>query len=155
MDLRERPSPRRLCTDRIDLAALVAEIATLEDGAICTFAGVVRRISDGREVAALRYDAYPEMAEKVLARIVEDAALRHPDARIAVRHRVGPCPLGEASVAIAAAAPHRDSAFAACRFAIDSIKREAPIWKHETYTDGTAWIGDPGSFQPARERPVP
>ena len=66
---------------------------------------------------------------------------------IAARYRLGDCSLGEASVAVVAAAPHRDEAFAACRFVIDTVKAQAPIWKQEVFADGTAWVGDPESFR--------
>jgi molybdopterin synthase catalytic subunit len=129
----------------------VRAVATVEDGAICTFVGTARRHSEGKEVNLLRYDAYPEMAEKVIEEILGDAARRFPDVKVSAMHRLGPCPLGEASVAVVAAAPHRDTAFAACRFVIDAIKKSAPIWKQEVFGDGTEWVGDPTSF---RSRPA-
>jgi molybdopterin synthase catalytic subunit len=131
----------------IDVAQLAAAVASVEHGAVCTFLGTARRTSEGREVNLLRYEAYPEMAERELAAIVAEAARNFPDARVAVQHRLGDCPLGETSVAVVAAAPHRAEAFAACRQVIDAIKDRAPIWKQEQFTDGTAWVGDPGSFR--------
>lgn len=138
----------------IDLARLTAAVATVEHGAICTFLGTARRTSEGREVNLLRYEAYPEMAEKELAAIVAEAEQRFAGARVAVQHRLGDCPLGEASVAVVAAAPHRVAAFAACRHVIDAIKERAPIWKQEQFRDGAAWVGDPASYEPGARPPA-
>ncbi len=145
-------SPRRLTRGPIDVAALVREVATVDHGGVCTFVGTARRTSDGKEVDLLRYDGYAAMAEKAIEEIVSEAMAKHPGSRVTAVHRLGTCPLGEASVAVVAAAPHRDAAFAACRFAIDAIKSRAPIWKQEVFKDGTAWVGDPGSFQAAARR---
>jgi molybdopterin synthase catalytic subunit len=129
----------------LDVAALTAEVATVEDGAICTFLGTARRTSDGKEVVELRYEAYQTMAEKTVQEIVLDAQRQFPGSRVAVQHRLGVCPLGEASVAVVAAAPHRGDALSACRLVIDRLKAEAAIWKQEVYRDGSAWVGDPSS----------
>jgi len=147
MDHDDHARYRRITHGPIDVDGLVRGIASTEAGAICTFLGTARRHSEGREVNLLRYDAYPSMAEKVIEAILAEAIRRFEGVRVTAMHRLGPCPLGEASVAVAAAAPHRDAAFSACRFVIDSIKRDAPIWKQEEFTDGTAWVGDPSSFQ--------
>ena len=147
----ERPTPSHLPRTRIDPDALVATVASVEAGALCTFLGTARRHSEGKEVNLLRYEAYPEMAEKAIAAIVAEAQAQHAGARVAALHRLGDCPLGEASVAVVVAAPHRVEAFAACRYVIDAIKARAPIWKQEEFRDGTAWVGDPGSFTPRRE----
>ena len=139
------PRRVRLIEGLLDVDALVRSIASVEHGAVCTFLGTARRTSEGRVVNLLRYDAYPEMAEKVIEEILVEAMRRHPDARVEALHRLGPCPLGEASVAVVAAAPHRDAAFAACRFTIDAIKERAPIWKQEVFDDGAArWVGEHG-----------
>ncbi len=135
----------------IDVGALTAQVADVEAGAICTFLGTARRHSEGKEVNLLRYEAYPEMADRVIAEIVAAAQARFAGAKVAVMHRLGDCPLGEASVAVVVAAPHRGEAFAACREVIDTLKTKAPIWKQEEFRDGTAWVGDPGSFQPRRD----
>jgi molybdopterin synthase catalytic subunit len=136
-------SAGRIRQGELDLGALVTKVATIDDGAIATFLGTARRFSEGKEVEELRYEAYPEMAEKVLAEILAAVPQRFPGARAEAHHRLGICPLGEASVAVAAAAPHRKEAFAACRYVIDALKSQAPIWKQEVYSDGTRWIGDP------------
>lgn len=124
--------------DDLDLADTVRTDA---DGAIVTFRGVARRQSRGREVAHLEYEAYPEMAEKVMAQIGDEIAERWPGARTAIVHRTGVLAIGQASVVIAVATPHRAEAFAACQFAIDRVKETVPIWKKEVWSDGSQWIG--------------
>ena len=140
----------------IDVDALVRAVATLEDGAVVTFLGTARRHSEGKEVCRLRYEAYAAMAEKTLEEIVTKAQTKWPRTRVALQHRLGDCPLGEASITVVAASPHRAEAFEACRFVIDAVKVEAPIWKQELFADGTAWVGDPSSFRSsAVESPAP
>jgi molybdopterin synthase catalytic subunit len=110
-------------------------------GAVCTFVGQVREQTQGRAVVALEYEAFEAMALKMFARIELDAQARWPGCRVAIHHRVGRLVPGEISVAIAAAAPHRDDAFAACRLAIEALKKDAPIWKRELFEDGSEWVG--------------
>ncbi len=109
------------------------------DGAIVTFLGLVRNHNAGRRVNYLEYDAYEPLAVRTLDRIVQEAAGRWP-ARVAIHHRVGRIDIGEASVAIAAASPHRADAYAACRYAIERVKQVVPIWKHEFCEGGDVWI---------------
>ncbi len=114
------------------------------------FQGVVRRDSDLSPVQSLNYDAYREMALLQLAAIARNALARWPDARIAIEHRLGMVPLGEASVIIAVGTPHRDASFACCRFLIEELKRSVPIWKKEVSRSGTRWIdGADTAGQPA------
>jgi molybdopterin synthase catalytic subunit len=129
-------------TDKpIDLNELVAYVTDGEAGAIATFVGTTRNNNEGRRVIALDYDGYAEMAEKELARIGADAKAKWPICRMAIVHRLGPVKITEASVIIAVSAGHRDAAFAACRFAIEEIKKTVPIWKKEVYEGGEVWIG--------------
>jgi molybdopterin synthase catalytic subunit len=129
-------------TDKpIDLRELVDYVTDGEAGAIATFIGTTRNNNEGRRVIALDYDGYPEMAEKELARIGADAKSKSPICRMAIVHRLGPVQITEASVIIAVSAGHRDAAFAACRFAIEEIKKTVPIWKKEVYEGGEVWIG--------------
>ena len=129
-------------TDRsIDLDQLVRYVSDAEAGAIATFIGTTRNHNEGRKVIALDYEAYPEMAEKELARIGADAAKNWPITRMAIVHRLGPVQIGEASVVIAVSSPHRAAAFAASRFAIEEIKKTVPIWKKEVFEGGEVWIG--------------
>jgi molybdopterin synthase catalytic subunit len=129
-------------TDKpIDLKELVDYVGDPEAGAIATFIGTTRNNNEGRKVIALDYDGYSEMAEKELARIGEDAKTKWSICRMAIVHRLGPVQITEASVIIAVSAGHRDAAFAACRFAIEEIKKSVPIWKKEVYEGGEVWIG--------------
>ena len=123
--------------------ALTRWVQTPADGAVVLFAGVARDNSDGRATEYLHYEAYAAMAEPVLAGIAGEAAERWPIGRIAVHHRTGRLEIGETAVLVAVAAPHRHGAFEAAEFIMDRIKEIAPIWKRETWTDGSAsWIGD-------------
>ena len=129
-------------TDKpIDLQELVRYVADPEAGAIATFIGTTRNNNEGRRVIALDYDGYAEMAEKELVRIGADARRQWPICKMAIVHRLGPVQITEASVIIAVSAGHRDAAFAACRFAIEEIKKTVPIWKKEVYDGGEVWIG--------------
>ncbi|MEZ5415906.1 MAG: molybdenum cofactor biosynthesis protein MoaE [Vicinamibacterales bacterium] len=109
-------------------------------GAVTTFVGLVRDHNQGRTVLFLDYEAYAPLAEKALGLIVEEAQARWTGARMAIHHRTGRLEIGEASVVIAVATPHRADAFAACRYAIERIKQIVPIWKHEHFEGGEVWI---------------
>ena len=126
----------------IDLASLLSETRQ-GDGALCLFVGVVRNENEGRRTESIEYEAYGAMAESEMERIAKDLAREFPAARIRMTHRVGRLAVGEASVAIAAASPHRAEAFAACRAAIDRIKTTVPIWKKEFHPDGSSEWVDP------------
>jgi molybdopterin synthase catalytic subunit len=129
-------------TDKpIHLQELVDFVTHPEAGAIATFIGTTRNNNDGRKVIALDYEAYPEMAEKELVRLGEEAKRRWQICRMAIVHRIGPVQIAEPSVMIAVSAGHREAAFAACRFAIEEIKNTVPIWKKEVYEGGEIWIG--------------
>jgi molybdopterin synthase catalytic subunit len=131
----------RVTKGPIDLQELVRFVTDPEAGAIATFIGTTRNNNDGRTVIALDYDGYVQMAEKELARIGEDVKKRWQICRMAIVHRLGPVQITEASVVIAVSSGHRDAAFAACRFAIEEIKRTVPIWKKEVFEGGEVWIG--------------
>lgn len=120
----------RLSADRLSLDAAYAEVRSDERGGVVIFSGVVRATEAGAPIAAISYEAYESMAAKELARIVAEAEREH-GACVAVHHRTGRVPVGEASVLVAAAAAHRAEAFAACRQVIDRLKETAPIWKAE------------------------
>ncbi len=112
-----------------------------EAGAIATFIGTARNYNEGRNVTLLEYEAYPEMAEQELRRLGQEAMGQWDLCRMAIVHRVGPVHIGEASVVIAVSSGHRQDAFAACRFAIEEIKKRVPIWKKEVFEGGEVWIG--------------
>ena len=131
-----------LTRDPIDLAAFVDDVRP-EDGAVCLFVGVVRNESGGRETVAIDYEAYGPMAESEMARIAAGVSNEWPGASLRILHRVGRLGVGEASVAVLATAPHREEAFAACRAAIDRIKKTVPIWKREIRPDGSSEWVDP------------
>jgi molybdopterin synthase catalytic subunit len=125
----------------IDTARLMARVGAKEDGAVLLFVGVVRDHNDGRGVSGVGYEAYQEMAEKMLLDIATEAAGASGQVRVAVVHRVGELTIGEASVAIAVSSPHRAESYEASRYVIEEIKKRVPVWKHERYTDGTVdWV---------------
>ena len=105
------------------------------------FVGVVRDHNDGRAVSGVDYEAYEEMAEKVLLEIATEVSDEFGTDRVAVVHRVGALTIGEASVAIAVSSPHRAEVYGASRYVIEEIKKRLPVWKNERYTDGaTNWV---------------
>lgn len=128
----------RLTRERIDLAALLA--AGPADGAVCLFVGVVRNENAGRRVSHLEYEAYEDMALPLMEQIAAEAARRWPVTDVRVVHRLGQLEIGEPSVAVAVASPHRPEAFAACRYVIDTLKATVPIWKKEFYENGAVWL---------------
>jgi molybdopterin synthase catalytic subunit len=121
-------------------------------GAVVTFQGIVRDNNLGKAVHYLEYEAYPPMAERVMARIGGEVEERWPGARVAMAHRIGRLQIGEASVIIAVATPHRADAFAACHYAIDRLKAIVPVWKKEVWEGGEYWIeGSTPSAEGERE----
>jgi molybdopterin synthase catalytic subunit len=125
----------------LSLDRCIAAVTSAGYGGIVTFTGMVRLHSHGATIDHLEYEAYPPMAVKVMARLCEEIEAEIAGARIAVEHRVGHLAIGEAAVVIAAAAPHRAEAFAACRAMIDRLKDRVPIWKKEVSVDGESWVG--------------
>jgi molybdopterin synthase catalytic subunit len=132
------PAPLSLET----VVALVADrgAATGSDGAITSFLGVVRNHNAGRRVQYLEYEAFEPLAVRAFERISQEIGHLWPDVRLALHHRIGRIEIGDASVAIAAASPHRANAFSACRYAIERVKQIAPIWKREFFEGGDVWI---------------
>jgi molybdopterin converting factor subunit 1 len=157
LELRAAPFPGGLAD------ALSARLATTDDGAIVAFVGRTRASPGtpasgqeaeaarhaGRTVDALDYEAHEPMAVAILAQIADEIAARFGVLRLAIVHRTGEVPLGEPSIVIVAASPHRDAAFAAARYAIDETKARTPIWKAERFADGHVWIGAPARSGPA------
>jgi molybdopterin synthase catalytic subunit len=130
-----------IVTRPIDVAAVTAAAAHPAAGATVTFLGTTRNHNDGRQVIRLEYEAYHDMALAEMRKIGDTARHRWPIERIAIVHRIGVVPIGEASVAIAVSAGHRVAAFEACHFAIDRLKQVVPIWKKEHFEGGEIWIG--------------
>jgi molybdopterin synthase catalytic subunit len=126
----------------LDVAATIARVSGPGMGGIVTFLGAVRDEARGRAIRYLEYESYPEMAEREMQKIADEAAQRWPGVKVAISHRSGHLEVGELAVVIAAAAPHRAEAFEACRFAIDTLKQTVPIWKKEVATDGEYWVDD-------------
>lgn len=131
----------RLTRDIIDHARLTDSVRRGNCGAVVTFLGTVRDVTGEQVTVALDYEAYPGMAEKVLANIEADVRQRWPVGDFQIEHRLGRLEVGEISVAIALSCPHRAEAFEACRYAMDRVKELAPIWKKENWADGrTEWV---------------
>jgi molybdopterin synthase catalytic subunit len=159
LELREAPFSAAI------LGELAARLAVPEDGAVVGFLGRTRSTPGtpapgqeveaarhaGRAVESLEYEAHESMALAVLATIADEVVARFGVVRLAIVHRTGEVPLGEPSIAVAAAAPHRDTAFAAARYAIDETKARAPIWKAERFADGHVWIGHQARTGPEAE----
>lgn len=133
----------RLVRRPIDAAAVLAEVQRDRNGATVLFLGTVRDLNDGAAVTGMDYSAYEAMAEKELGRIVEEASSRFGTEDVVVEHRIGALAVGDVSVAIAVAHPHRGNAFDAARHVIEELKRRVPIWKREHYVDGTREWVDP------------
>ncbi|MEM6312527.1 MAG: molybdenum cofactor biosynthesis protein MoaE [Planctomycetota bacterium] len=121
----------------IDVGALTAHLHTPTAGGVCTFLGVTR---DDDDIVALHYEAHAAMAEKQLHTLADTAAKRWPIRRLALVHRLGNVPAGQASVFVGVATPHRGEAFDACRWLIDTLKADLPVWKRDLHADGqTTW----------------
>lgn len=130
-----------LTDEAIDYGNLISTVMRESDGALAFFAGVVRDHHDDHSVQSIFYDAYREMAEKEIEAVVQEVRRRYRPVSIAVVHRLGLLRVGETSIAIACASPHRAEAFAACREVIDEIKNRVPIWKKEKSPQGEEWVG--------------
>jgi molybdopterin synthase catalytic subunit len=130
-----------LTHEPIDTASLLAQVGSHRAGAVVLFLGTTREFTAGRRTLSLDYECYPEMAERQLAELESQARRQWELAECAVVHRLGHLELGEASIAVAVSSPHRQAAFEAARWLIDTIKESVPIWKKENWADGTcAWV---------------
>src|SRR5438128_12677810 len=130
----------QLTREPLDRNALVAAVSHASVGGIVVFEGVVRDNARGKQIRYLEYEVYPEMAEQQIRTIIAEAERRWGVGRVAVAHRFGRLEIGEASVIIVVAAPHRAEAVDACRYIIDTLKATVPIWKKEVATDGEEWV---------------
>ena len=139
----------KITSDEIELGDVIRAVETGDAGAIVHFLGVVRNNTEGREVSYLEYEAYPPMAEKKMAEIAQEIHEKWGLDRVAIIHRVGRLEIGEVSVAVAIASPHRKDAFEACHYAMNRLKQIVPIWKREVWTDGEEeWVKpDPVFFK--------
>ena len=134
----------RIQREPIETDLLLRDVRSDADGALTLFVGTVRDHNRGRAVRQLEYQAYAEMAEERMARIEAELRQRFEISDVALVHRVGRLAIGEAAVAVAVSAAHRDAAFEACRHAIETLKRDVPIWKREVFDGGEAWIEGAG-----------
>ena len=131
----------RVTTEPLDVQHVHNLVKTPADGAVVTFDGIVRNNFDGRAVRYLEYEAYAAMAEKKMAEIAVEMRNKFAVGNIAMVHRIGRLEIGESSILIAVAAPHRQPAFEACAYAMDRVKEEVPVWKKEFFTDGEShWV---------------
>jgi molybdopterin synthase catalytic subunit len=125
----------------IDPSAVLAQVASNDAGAVVLFLGTTREFTKGRQTASLDYECYPLMAEAKLAELETQAREKWPLVHVSIVHRLGRLELGEASIAIAVSSPHRQAAFEAGKWLIDTIKEDVPIWKQENWADGTSeWV---------------
>lgn len=130
----------QLTREPLNRDALVAAVSHPSVGGIVVFEGVVRDNARGKQVRYLEYDVYEEMAEQQIRTIIDEAKQRWEVERVAVAHRFGRLEIGEASVIIVVASPHRAEAFDACRYIIDTLKTTVPIWKKEVAITGEEWV---------------
>lgn len=133
----------------LDVGAVIAEVSDADCGGIAVFVGTVRTSAAApgarRTVVRLEYEAHPTLAPRRLTEIAEGAGARWDLRRLVAVHRTGSCDIGEPTVVVACAAPHRGEALDACRWIIDTIKGTVPIWKREVYADGSSWLGAEGT----------
>ena len=126
----------------IEPAALIAEITADTNGAISMFLGTVRSSNNDRDVGGIEYSAYSQMAESEMSAILREASSRFGVEHAVIEHRIGTLRVGEVSIAVVVAAPHRAPALDATRYIVDETKMRAPIWKLELYADGAReWVG--------------
>jgi molybdopterin synthase catalytic subunit len=143
----------RITRSAIRVEALVRAARHPAAGAVAVFLGTTRNENAGRRVVRLEYEAFTRMAEAEMRRLAAEATRRWKLRRVAMVHRIGRVPVGQASVGIAASSGHRDEAFVACRWLIDRLKEIVPIWKREHYPGGRVWIGtQQGGPTPPRTR---
>lgn len=134
-----------LTQEPIDPTSVLTRVASRQAGAVVLFLGTTREMTGGRRTESLDYECYPEMAQRKLAELEDEARQQWPLVECSIVHRLGHLELGEASIAIAVSSPHRDAAFAAGKWLIDTIKQVVPIWKRENWADGTTEWVHPGT----------
>ena len=139
-------TPRILITpEPLDAESVTALVKSTANGGVVTFEGITRDETGGRTVVRLEYEADPEMAEKTYQQIFDEVQERWSVTDVAVAHRIGRLELGEASLIVAVAAPHRAEAFTIAMYVVDRIKEIVPIWKKEFFEDGSVWVGSAGA----------
>lgn len=133
----------QITSNPIDLGPIYAFLESPRAGALLVFTGTARDHHHGRAVHELEYEAYPEMAESSMKSIAAEMHERWPLEKIAMVHRVGKLAIGEIAVAVGVSAAHRQEAFEACRYGIDRLKADTPIWKKEHFDGGAEWLANP------------
>ena len=139
----------RISRDVLDPEEITSTVRAPDKGGVVTFLGTVRDHTGGKRVLYLEYEAYEEMAEKMLARIAGEVVERWADTVVSIAHRLGHMEVGEISLVVAAASPHRAEAFSACQYVVNRIKENVPIWKKEAFEGGEVWVGMEGQPAPA------
>ena len=134
----------RISRDVLDPEEITSTVRAPDKGGVVTFLGTVRNHTGGKRVLYLEYEAYEEMAEKMLARIAGEVIERWDDTVVSIAHRLGRMETGEISMVVAAASPHRAEAFSACQYVVNRIKENVPIWKKEAFEGGEVWVGMEG-----------
>jgi molybdopterin synthase catalytic subunit len=134
----------RLTAERIDTDAVLRSVLDNASGAVVLFVGTTREFTAGRQTSSLEYECYPEMAEKKLAELLDNASQRWPLIQATIVHRLGHLEPGEASVAVAVSTAHRREAFEAAQWIMDQLKEIVPIWKKENWSDGSSQWVHPG-----------
>jgi len=129
-----------LTTEPLDIGAIARRVVPPECGATVTLDGYVRQLTKGRETEYLVYEAYEPMALKEMEKLIQAAHEQFEISNIGIVHRLGKLEIGETSIVISVAAPHRKAAFSACEWLIRELKRRVPIWKKEVYADGEVWV---------------
>jgi molybdopterin synthase catalytic subunit len=130
----------KITSETLDIAACINAVMSDTCGGIDVFIGTVRSATKGKPVVRLEFEAYEPMALKEMQKIADEMKAQWPVQRLVIHHRTGVLQIGEVPVIIAVAAAHRDAAFDACRYAIDTLKQTVPIWKKEVFEDGEVWV---------------
>ncbi len=130
----------KIFSEPLNIQSCIDWVMTDESGGIDVFIGTVRNATKGKKVVRLEFEAYETMAVNEMRRIAEDIVTKWPVHKILIHHRTGLLKVGEVPVVIAVSAAHRNAAFDACRYAIDTIKQTVPIWKKEVFEDGEEWV---------------
>ena len=127
--------------DKLLVEDIVSETRGNDKGGVVTFLGTIRDTTDNHRVLYLEYEAYGPMAEKLLKELVAEIERKSPDVRASIAHRLGRLEIGEISMVVVVASPHRAEAFKICNFMVDQIKSNVPIWKKEVFETGEVWVG--------------
>ena len=130
-----------IAQEPLDAEAITATVRKDSNGAVVTFLGTTRDSTDGRKVLHLEYEAYRPMADEKLAEVANEMRQRWSIEDVAIAHRIGRLEIGDVSLVVAVASPHRKEAFAACQYSVDRIKQIVPIWKKEFFEGGEVWVG--------------